>query len=46
MNFKEDSFFGKGIGGNVVGNESSILSAERTALNFITKNEFCCFINK
>ena len=37
VNFKEDSFYGKGIIGNVVGNESSILSAERTALNFLQR---------
>lgn len=36
-NFKEDSFYGKGIIGNVIGNESSILSAERTALNFLQR---------
>ena len=37
VNFKEDSFYGKGIIGNVIGNESSILSAERTALNFLQR---------
>ena len=37
VDFKEDSFFGKGIIGNVIGNESSILSAERTALNFLQR---------
>ena len=37
VNFKEDSFYGKGIRGNVIGNESSILSAERTALNFLQR---------
>ena len=37
MNFKEDSFYYKGVIGEIVGNESSILSAERTALNFIQR---------
>ena len=37
VNFKEDSFYGKGIIGNIIGNESSILSAERTALNFLQR---------
>ena len=37
INFKEDSFYGKGTIGSVIGNESSILSAERTALNFLQR---------
>ena len=37
MNFKEDSFYYKGVIGEIIGNESSILSAERTALNFIQR---------
>lgn len=37
MNFKEDSFYFKGVIGEIIGNESSILSAERTALNFIQR---------
>ena len=37
MNFKEDSFYYKGVIGEIIGNEFSILSAERTALNFIQR---------
>ena len=37
MNFKEDSFYYEGVIGEIIGNESSILSAERTALNFIQR---------
>ena len=37
MNFNEDSFYYKGVIGEIIGNESSILSAERTALNFIQR---------
>ena len=37
VNFKEDSFYYKGVIGEIIGNESSILSAERTALNFIQR---------
>ena len=37
MNFKDDSFYYKGVIGEIIGNESSILSAERTALNFIQR---------
>ncbi len=37
MNFKEDSFYYQGIIGEIIGNESAILSAERTALNFIQR---------
>ena len=37
MNFKEDSFYYKGVIGEIIGNEISILSAERTALNFIQR---------
>lgn len=37
INFKEDSFYYKGVIGEIIGNESSILSAERTALNFIQR---------
>ena len=37
MNFKEDSFYYQGVIGEIIGNESSILSAERTALNFIQR---------
>ena len=36
-NFKEDSFYYEGVIGEIIGNESSILSAERTALNFIQR---------
>ena len=37
INFKEDSFYYEGVIGEIIGNESSILSAERTALNFIQR---------
>ena len=37
MNFKEDSFYYEGVIGEIIGNESSILSAERTALNYIQR---------
>ena len=37
MNFNEDSFYYKGVIGEIIGNEISILSAERTALNFIQR---------
>ena len=37
MNFNEDSFYYKGVIGEIIGNEFSILSAERTALNFIQR---------
>ena len=37
MNFKEDFFYYEGVIGEIIGNESAILSAERTALNFIQR---------
>ena len=36
-NFIEDSFQEKGLIGKIIGDEASILSAERTALNFIQR---------
>ena len=36
-NFVEDSFQKKGVMGTIIGDEVSILSAERTALNFIQR---------